>query len=436
MFFIPLGTTRPHWRVPYVTYALIGANILVFALQLAVPNALPEGFLPDRPSFFSWLAALFMHGGLFHLAGNMVFLWLFATLTEDVFGAWLFLAFYFASDIGATLLHWAVGAAFAPNSLATPVVGASGAIAGIMGLSALCFLEAKVRVWYLFGYLLYWRTGIVEIAAPAFVGLWVAWEAVQGVFLTSSAAASAGGGGVAHWAHVGGFAVGFLGAWLLKLRRRVVRTDLVEGRRPTGSIFQAYGQARELENMVRASPDDAEAWHALGRALEISGRRDRAGAAYARALTLFLASHRFVDAVRAYRGMREYHTLPPLPDEQLFRLGCALEEQAHLADAFAVFQQLALGRTLGQYTETALIRAADLARKLPGRDLEAAHCYREYLKAFPDGEWRALALQGLEQIEGVVTRPLPETQPPPTPPRKITDSDLRPLGDPSEPPDQ
>jgi len=436
VFFIPLGTTRPHWRVPYVTYGIIGLNVIVFVLQLAFPQAMPQGFVPDHPSFFSWLAAMFMHAGISHLAFNMLFLWLFATLAEDVFGAWLLLACYFASDVGATLLHWAVGAAFAPNSLATPVVGASGAIAGIMGLSALCFLEAKVRVWYLIGYFLYWRTGLAEIGAPVFVGLWVAWEAVQGIFLTSAAGASGAGGGVAHWAHVGGFAVGLAGAWGLKLRRRVVRTDLVEGRQPASSIFQAYGQARELEKMVKAAPEDAEAWYALGRAWETSGRRDKAGAAYAQALSLFLGSHRFEDAARAYRGMQEYHALPPLPDQQLFRLACALEEQAHLADAFAVFRQLALGRMPGEYTETALVRAAEIARKLPGRDLEAAHCYREYLKAFPDGEWRSLALQGLEQIEGEPPQVPPPPEQVPKPPKPIADSDLKPLGDPSQPNNQ
>ena len=93
--FVPLGTTRPRWRTPYVTYGLIVANVLVFWLQITSRDALPPGFIPARPGLFSWFASMFMHGDVFHLGGNMLFLWLFATLTEDVFGPWLLLAVYF-----------------------------------------------------------------------------------------------------------------------------------------------------------------------------------------------------------------------------------------------------------------------------------------------------------------------------------------------------
>ncbi len=260
-------------------------------------TALPPGFIPAQPGLFAWVASMFMHAGVLHLLGNMLFLWLFATLTEDVFGAWLLLGFYFASDFGASLLHWLVGAMFSPGSLEVPVVGASGAIAGIMGLSAVCFLRTKVRVWYLFRFfLVFVRTGTVELGAPVFVGLWVGWEVVQGLLKTSLEAAYGGGGGVAHWAHIGGFAVGLGGALALKLRKRVVYTDLVGGRRPVTSEFDAFRQAGELENMVKRSPKDADAWHALGRAREASGRVQKAGDAYARALELFLAERRGEEA--------------------------------------------------------------------------------------------------------------------------------------------
>ena len=446
--FLPLGTTRPRWRTPYVTYGLIVANVAVFCLQIASPDALPPGFIPAQPGLFAWVASMFMHAGVLHLLGNMLFLWLFATLTEDVFGAWLLLGFYFASNFGASLLHWLVGAMFSPGSLEVPVVGASGAIAGIMGLSAVCFLRTKVRVWYLFWFwLVFVRTGTVELGAPVFVGLWAGWEVVQGLLKTSLEAAYGGGGGVAHWAHIGGFAVGLGGALALKLRKRVVYTDLVGGRRPVTSEFDAFRQAGELENMVKRSPKDADAWHALGRAREASGRVQKAGDAYARALELFLAERRGEEAVAAYRAVKEYQGVPELPAALLFLLACALDQGGRKKDAFLIFRQLTRGGPPGPQTETALLRAAEIARELPGYRLEAERCYEALLKDFPHSTWRALAMEGLERLRAMPKEDRPVRLDVPEPPGKPvtrwdrlerrrrtqgndgTEGDLRPLGD-------
>ncbi|UCC67395.1 MAG: rhomboid family intramembrane serine protease [Armatimonadota bacterium] len=449
-FFLPLGTTRPRWRVPYLTYGLIGANVLVFILRMGSEEAMPRGFVPAHPSLPMWVASTFMHAGVFHLLGNMLFLWLFATLTEDVFGAWLLLAFYFASDLGATVLHSLVGVLFSPGSLEVPVVGASGAIAGIMGLSAVCFLRTKVRVWYLVGWFLYWRTGVAEIGAPAFVGLWVGWEVIQGLLKTSLEASYGGGGGVAHWAHVGGFAVGLGGALALKLRKRVVHTDLVEGRRPVTGQFEAFAQAGELERMVEQSPNDADAWYALGRAREGSGRLAKAGEAHARAMELFLRQRRGAEAVAAYKAMREYREMPALPEALVFLLACALEDAGRKEDAFGMFRQLTLSGQKGPQTETALIRAAEIAGGLPGYRVQAEECYQALLREFPYSPWRAMATEGLAKVRAMPReRPAPEAAPEAGPDarakpvtrwdrlerrrgRQGTDTperDLRPLGD-------
>ncbi|MCJ7821778.1 MAG: rhomboid family intramembrane serine protease, partial [Armatimonadetes bacterium] len=170
-FFLPLGTTRPRWRTPYLTSGLIAACVLVYLVQMGSEDPLGAAFNPAHPSVTGLIASMFMHASLIHLAGNMLFLWLFATLAEDVFGPWLLLGCYLASHIGAILLDMLVTGLSSPGALDTPIVGASGAIAGIMGLSAVCFLRTRVRVWYL----VWWgfafpRTGVMELGAPVFVG--------------------------------------------------------------------------------------------------------------------------------------------------------------------------------------------------------------------------------------------------------------------------
>jgi len=405
--FVPLGTTRPRWRTPYVTYGLMVANVLVFWLQITSPDALPPGFIPAQPGLFSWFASMFMHGDVFHLGGNMLFLWLFATLTEDVFGPWLLLAVYFGSDLGATLLHSFVGALLAPGGLDVPVVGASGAIAGVMGLSAVCFLRTQVRVWYLIGLFLYWRTNVVEIGAPVFLGLWVGWEMLQGIVSTSLQAAfgGGGGGGVAHWAHVGGFAVGMGVALALKLRGRVVRTDVVDGRRPAIGQFEAFAQSAEIEKMVQQSPEDAEALYALGRARLLSGRPEKAGEAYARALELFLRQRQEEGAVRAYDGLKEHGEGTAVAAELRFPLACALAERSHPEDAFRLFWDVAKEEPKGPHTETALVRAGEIASSLPGYGQYARESFRRLLDEYPYGPWRHIALKRLKELEASADSP-------------------------------
>lgn len=428
-FFLPLGTTRPRWRRPNATYLLIVANVFVLWLQLLYPDAMPEGYVPGHPRLLAWFASMFMHSGAVHLAGNMLFLWLFASLTEDVFGPRMLLGVYLAANLGATLLNTFMGVLFAPAGLGVPVLGASGAIAGIMGLSSVCFWRTKVRIWYLLWLYLYVKTEVVEIAAPVFLGLWVAWEVVQGVFWTALEHFQMGAGGVAHWAHVGGFAVGVGAALAFNLRQRLVRSDMTEERRPPETSYEAYAYAAELVQVTRTSPEDAEAWYALARANELSHKPHKAGPAYARALELFVRQRKEDQAVRAYRGMKEFADVSAIPAELRFPLACALDERGLKEDAFRLFWESAQE---GQSThgETALVRAGEIARSLPGMQQQARDCYERLLAQYPYGPWRSLARDRLEQFgkPGVTHGPLGATHPATQP----QDQDLRHLGGSSE----
>ena len=403
-FFLPYATDRPRRRTPWMTYALFTANCLIYLLyelpywSQGGQGVGPFGFVPAQPELGALVRSMFSHGGPAHLAGNMLFLWLFATLAEDVFGPWLLLGCYLASHIGAILLDMLVTGLSSPGALDTPIVGASGAIAGIMGLSAVCFLRTKVRVWYL----VWWgfafpRTGVMELGTPVFVGLWVVWELLQGMVMAGLGLPS----GTAHWAHIGGFAIGLGGALALKLRARVIYADLVEGHRPVTSEFEAFSQAGELEQMVERSPDNADAWHALGRAREASGRLERAGEAYGRALELFLRERRGAQAAEAYAAMKEYQALPALPDAMLFVLACALKDAGRKQDAFRMFQHLVAAGSPGPQTETVLIRAAQIAQDLAGYRVHAIECYERLLKDFPYSSWRGLATEGLAKLRAM-----------------------------------
>jgi len=396
--FLPIGTTRPRLRVPYVTYTLMGLCAAMFAAEVALEGAEGWAFVPAEPSPFTWLAGMFMHADPIHLGGNMLFLWLFGTLAEDVLGPWVFLAFYVGGGIGATALDVVVSAIWTPDALLVPHLGASGAIAGIMGLAAVAFARTKVRVWYFGYYVMRGGAGVAEIAAPIFLALWVAWQIAMGLVDVYVAANIEYSGGVAHWAHVGGFAVGMAGAFGIKLRKKVVRGDIVSGLRVATDPLEGYSQLGEAERMAKESPEDAQVWYALGRAREVAGLREKAGQAYEKAMTLFLQERRHAAALRAYRGVATYGSLAACPEQARFRLAGALEEMGKPREALAVFRQVAAQDPGSQLAETALMRASEIAQNVLGDVNTAAECYRLVMEHHPQSRWCVVCRQRLRAL--------------------------------------
>lgn len=211
----PIGDDNSQRRtLPVVTFILIGINLVVFFLELqsGEPFIRQWAFVPARfnenPSgdAVTLLSAMFMHGGWMHLGGNMLYLWIFGDNVEDRFGPVKFLLFYLVCGIAASFAQYAVNPASA-----IPNVGASGAIAGVLGAYLLMFPKARVDV----------LLGRQVVAMPAFIvlGLWVALQLVSGVGSIADTAQTEQGG-VAYMAHVGGFVAGLaLGAVLGGFRR-------------------------------------------------------------------------------------------------------------------------------------------------------------------------------------------------------------------------
>jgi membrane associated rhomboid family serine protease len=208
----PIRDHNPSLQKPYVTWVLIAINVIVFASYAGLmgdPRALNEffytwGLVPawagEAP--FTVLTSMFLHGGLMHLAGNMLFLWVFGDNMEDRMGHVGFLLFYLAGGVGAALIQIAAD----PDST-IPMVGASGAIAAVLGGYLLLFPKARVDVLFFFIVII----RVVPIPAAFVLGAWFVLQIVGGL------GAPADEGGVAYWAHTGGFAVGLaltLPLWL------------------------------------------------------------------------------------------------------------------------------------------------------------------------------------------------------------------------------
>ena len=208
----PVGDDNSQRRnFPVVTPALIGINVLVFLAELAGGDQFIANwaFIPARFSeepganAVTIFSAMFMHGGWMHLFGNMLFLWIFGDNVEDRLGPIKFLIFYLLAGIAATFAQYV----YSPES-GIPNVGASGAIAGVLGAYILMFPQSRVNA----------LLGRQVVAMPAFVvlGLWIVFQLISGVGTIAYTDESANVGGIAYMAHIGGFVAGLAMALLAR----------------------------------------------------------------------------------------------------------------------------------------------------------------------------------------------------------------------------
>jgi len=201
----PLKDTQPSYTRPVVTIAIIVANLLVFLFEFSLGaetrNALIEyyGLVPDHFRLSSILTSMFLHGGWMHVLGNMWFLWIFGDNIEDLLGHTKFLLFYLLCGIAA-----AAGQVISSPYSTIPMVGASGAIAGVMGAYLIKFPRARIlTLVFVFIFIT-----TIEIPAPIMLVYWFVIQLFSG--LGSIARTHVSQGGVAFFAHVGGFLTGML----------------------------------------------------------------------------------------------------------------------------------------------------------------------------------------------------------------------------------
>ncbi len=238
---LPLRDENPHppgWK-PKVTYALIAINVIVFFIEVgitgqffdftnqrafsffydwgAVPNCIVGGSnfnvdfgsgplrveCPPTP-YVSLISSIFLHGGLMHLGGNMLFLWIFGDNIELKFGRAKYLAIYLVWGILAGLIH-----IMGDTTSAIPAVGASGAISGILGAYLVIFPRTKILTFLMLGF--FWR--MIHIQARWFLPFWLIFQNLLPFFIGGFGVA---GGGVAYLAHIGGFVVGLATGYLYK----------------------------------------------------------------------------------------------------------------------------------------------------------------------------------------------------------------------------
>jgi rhomboid family protein len=211
----PVSDVIPSRTTPFVTVGLIVTNALVFLYQVTLPDPLLQRFVASYavvPAWFWWpslFTSQFLHAGWMHVISNMVYLWVFGDNVEDRLGHGAYLLFYLAAGACAAVLQ----IVFNPFS-AIPMLGASGAIAGVMGAYFVLYPQSRVltAVFLLIFF------DLIEIPAIFFLGIWFLMQLLSGV--GSLGVSNAASGGTAFWAHIGGFLFGVGVGAILRVRDR------------------------------------------------------------------------------------------------------------------------------------------------------------------------------------------------------------------------
>jgi membrane associated rhomboid family serine protease len=236
---LPIQDLNPTRRLPLFTYALIGANVLVFIWEMSLsPEQLQQAFIDlaavpanitaapfSLETIMDIVRSMFFHGGYEHIAGNMLYLWLFGDNLEDRLGWLLYLIFYFICGFAATAAQVIID----PTST-IPMVGASGAIAGVLGGYLIMFPGVKVRGLVFFGYF----GRMAELPALVVLGFWFVLQLFNGIASLGPETAS---GGVAFFAHIGGFIAGLV---LVFIFTRIMPQPPAEDRR--NLLYQRAGR--------------------------------------------------------------------------------------------------------------------------------------------------------------------------------------------------
>ena len=354
---LPLGFVRPEWADPIVqeylgawVEALPGPvsrrDVAAMYGQLTGYDLFifQWGFRPVEPRLATLFTAMFLHAGLLHLAGNMLFLWICGDNVEHRLGRMRFLAAYVGTGVAATLFHTMLAG---PSTL--PLLGASGAIFGVAGVYFLWFPRNRVRVWVM---LFPFFMNVVRVPARPVLGFYVL---VQDLlpFLTSLGTRA---GSVAHGAHIGGFLGGLLVAWLINRRLRLVRSA------PAGAA-----------DLQAAAPPPGS-------------------------LAALIEDGDYEIAARRYVQLSSAETRRLLSERHSLMLGTWMAARGHPHAALALFQRHVRDYPISATAAQAHLAAGLLQLRTFSEPVAASQHLFETLALDPDPETAAQARQGLAQI--------------------------------------
>jgi len=368
-------------------------------------------FVPAHPSAISYLTANFLHGGWMHLIGNMWFLWLAGFVLEDVWGRWLYSAFYLVAGAAALQIHaWSN-----PDSF-TATVGASGAVAALMGAFLVRFPKMKIEMlWVLWlSIVRLLRTGnpfrYVRFKASAYwlLPLWLAMEIFYGALFKED--------GVAHWAHIGGFVFGAVVALAIQhsgleqkankaIEEKIAWTNDPE--LDQASTMMEQGQVEEaatlLNNYVAAKPHSPDAWALLRQIHSRQGNTTAYLDATIKTCGLHLKAHEIEAAFQDYAEFIDAGG-GKMPASTWLELCKGAEEMQEFDRALSEYEELVKAYPAERQALTAQLSAARICLKKLNRPQDALNLYQAAAASpIPHLDWEQLIQSGIKEAKAAIS---------------------------------
>ncbi len=374
---LPFASERPTQRIPLATCGLAFVNLLVFVWFVFGQPAPYEiyqryGFSPHAPQAWTLLTCIFFHTNLWHLLFNLFFLWLFGSAMEDALEWWLFLLTYFACSLAANFLYWGIAVVAQWDE---PTVGASGAIAGLLGLFAVRFYTVRLRL------------GKFRMSYLWLIGLFVCKELFGGVRdLMVSAAPTAG-----HWAHLGGFGLGMFYGLLVKLHAEGRSQYLLQQARAAASQGQWVQAIESAGKVEQQEPDNVDAHLLLARSYDVLRQGQRSQEHFKQAIRASWKKDDRLQASRIYlETVRAHPTFCLEPREQLSLVSDFLQAQ-EFEHAISVLAKVVAYYPETPEAETALLRAGQIYLERLNEPERALEMFGLLLSRYPHTVWRAQA---------------------------------------------
>jgi membrane associated rhomboid family serine protease len=402
--FLPVGTETRGSRVPLATMLLL-ALFLFFRIVAAVRPDLSAqlvnaSYVPAHPTWSGAILGLFLHADWMHLAGNAAYLAVFGWQMESRMGAAPLLLFFAG---GGALAMWIQGLATPPDSWAygVPVIGASGAVAALLGLTVVRFPHRRVRIAYflftIVGGLA--RASTVYLHAVIACAFWFVFQIAHGL-----AAWGSGGSSVAYAAHAGGFVVGMLAALALRFPRHVRE----EVHRDRGTRYFERGEwaaaLGELTTHLRLVPKDFEAARMRAQALHFAGSAPESMRDFRRLLRESLRAKLLGRAAELHREMWGRGVYSDLAAPVLLRFAFDLQKSEFSEEAVGAYEELQIRYTSHPGADLALLRAAELLWGKLGRIEDARVTLERLLATYPTSEWKDVAEARLASMRALAGR--------------------------------
>jgi membrane associated rhomboid family serine protease len=390
-FFFPTGTDSRPGHPPVGTTLLLATMFAIFSLEHFRPDLygalLQATFRASHPTWSGAFLSIFLHGSWTHLLGNALYLWIFGKQLEGRLGFGPLALFLLG---GGVLACWVQAALTPPGSWTyhMPLVGASGAVASLLGATLLRFSFQRVRVLYFVFALLGGITkgGVVAVNSVVACGFWFVIQIVHGLVAWSN-----GGAAVAYAAHGGGFLGGLVLGVLVGLPWQARRELHRERGRQHFEKGNWYAAAGEFSSHLALAPNDIDARRMRARSAVLLGQVGEAAADYLIAFREMRRAGAIDRVARLYGEMRRYGVGTNLGEAALLRLAFEFQRVGESTAAAEAFDEVASRFPVGPQAEMAMVRRAEILWSDLGRIEDALHAYERVLQSHPGGEWRHFA---------------------------------------------